>query len=144
MSDEIERIPVIEEKARLLKRPAAGERVSVRTIPEERSVILHEEVRHENVEVVRVPVDREVPEMPPIRTEGDLLIVPVVEERLVFEKRLVLVEELHLRRHVALEEVSVPATVRRTRVEVSRAKGAQAPRKPREARWPAAKEPPGQ
>ena len=144
MSDQIERIPVIEEKARLLKRPAAGERVSIRTVPEERSVVLHEEVRHENVDVVRVAVNREVPEMPPIRTEGDLMIVPVVEERLVVEKRLVLVEELHLRRHVALEEVSVPATVRSTRVEASRTKGTDAPRKPRKARWPAAKEPPGQ
>lgn len=139
MTDEIERIPVIQEEARLIKRPADAERVRVRTIPEERSVVLHEKTRHEDVEVLRVPVNREVREIPSVRTEGDLMIVPVVEERLVVEKRLFLVEELHLRRQVRLEEVSVPATIRRTRVEVSRAKEADAPRKRRKAQWPAAK-----
>jgi stress response protein YsnF len=37
---------------------------------------------------------------PEIRTEGDVTILPVVEEVLVVEKRLVLKEELHIRRRV--------------------------------------------
>ena len=48
--------------------------------------------------VERVPVDQFVDEAPQVRTEGDVTIIPVLEERYVLEKRLVLVEELHIRR----------------------------------------------
>ena len=47
-----------------------------------------------------------------VRTEGDVLIIPVLEEVLVVEKRLVLKEELHVRRLVSEENVEIPVTVR--------------------------------
>ena len=47
--------------------------------------------------VERVATDREVTEAPQPRQEGDVLIVPVVAERLV--KRLFVVEEIHIRQH---------------------------------------------
>lgn len=114
------RIPIVEEEARIAKRVADVERVTVRTAPVEDQVVLRDEVWREEVDVVRVPVGREVAEAPPVRTEGDVTIVPVLEERLVVEKRLVLVEELHLRRTVHSERVELPATLRRTRVEIER------------------------
>jgi stress response protein YsnF len=43
---------------------------------------------------------RMVETAPEIRTESDVTILPVVEEVLVVEKRLVLKEELHIRRRV--------------------------------------------
>jgi stress response protein YsnF len=119
MSDEL-RLPIIEEQARVTKRTAETVRVSVRTVPEEEQVLLRDEVRREHVEVTRVPVDREVAEAPAIRAEGDITVVPVLEERLVVEKRLFLIEELHLRRSERREAVELPATLRRTRVEVER------------------------
>ena len=70
--------------------------------------------------VTRVPIGREIAEAPAIRIEDDLTIVPVIEERLVVEKRLFLVEELHLRRTVTIDPVEVPTTLRRTRVDVER------------------------
>ena len=73
-----------------------------------------------SVEVTRVPVNREVSEAPPIRMEGDITVVPVVEERLVIEKRLFLVEELHLTRTATTEQVEVPTTLRRMRAVVER------------------------
>jgi stress response protein YsnF len=119
MPDEL-RIPIIEEEARVVKRATDVERVTVNIASEEEQVFLRDELRHEQVEVVRVPVGREVAEAPPVRTEGDLTIVPVLEERLVVEKRLFLVEELHLRRTVVTESVELPTTLRRTRVDVER------------------------
>ena len=119
MPDEL-RIPIIEEEARVVKRVTDIERVTVHIAAEEDQVFLRDELRHEQVEVVRVPVDREMAEAPPVRTEGDLTIVPVLEERLVVEKRLFLVEELHLRRTVVTESVELPTTLRRTRVDVER------------------------
>ena len=113
-------IPIVEEEAHVTKRAVETEHVRVRTFTAEEEVIVREELRREQVEVTRVPVDREVAEAPAIRTEGEVTIVPVLEERLVVEKRLFLVEELHLRRRVATEEVAVPTTLRRTQVDVER------------------------
>lgn len=114
------RIPIVEEEARLSKHATELERVTVRTSPEEKEVLVRDEVRRERVEVERVPIGQDVAEAPPVRIEGEVTIVPVLEERLVVEKRLVLVEELHLRRITRTEPVEVPVTLRRTRVEVDR------------------------
>jgi stress response protein YsnF len=119
MSDNV-RIPIVEEEAEVIKRSAKTERVSVHTFADEERVVVRDEVSREHVEVTRIPVDREVAEAPPTRTEGDVTIVPVLEERLIVEKRLFLVEELHLRRTTRTEQVELPTTLRRTRVEVER------------------------
>jgi stress response protein YsnF len=119
MSDDLT-IPIVEEEATILKRSVETERVSVRTSSEEEQVLVRDEVRREHVEITRIPKDEEVAEAPAIRTEGDVTIVPVLEERLVVEKRLFLVEELHLRRSVEHQAVELPTTLRRTRVEIER------------------------
>jgi stress response protein YsnF len=43
-----------------------------------------------------VPIGREVAQAPLPFEEGDTLIIPVVEERLIVEKRLVVVEEIRV------------------------------------------------
>jgi stress response protein YsnF len=55
-----------------------------------------------------------------VRTEGDVTIVSIIEERLVVEKRLFVVEELHLRRTSVVEQVELPTTLRRMSVSVER------------------------
>jgi uncharacterized protein (TIGR02271 family) len=117
---EVERIPIVEEQATIAKRAVEGGRVRVHVGVEEREQMLREALSHEEVEVERVPVDREVSAMPAIREEGDVTIVPVVEEILVVERRLRLKEELHIRKVRRTEEVEVPVTVRATRATVER------------------------
>lgn len=119
MSDDLH-IPILQEEAHVTKHSVETERVNVRTSTIEEQAVVRDEVHREHVEVTRVPVGREVAEAPAIRIEDDLTIVPVIEERLVVEKRLFLVEELHLRRTVAVVPVEMPTTLRRTRVEVER------------------------
>jgi stress response protein YsnF len=114
------RVPLVEEQAYVTKREVGLEQVTVRTVAEEHQVVLRDQLRREQVEVTRVPVNREVAAAPPVRTEGDVTIVPVVEERLVVEKRLFLVEELHLTRTATLQAVEMPTTLRRMRAEVER------------------------
>ncbi|HYO80442.1 MAG TPA: DUF2382 domain-containing protein [Bryobacteraceae bacterium] len=59
----------------------------------------------EEAEVKRVSVNRMVTEAPQTRIEGEVTIVPVVEEVLVIEKRLLLKEEIHIvRRRAAVRE----------------------------------------
>lgn len=113
-------IPIVAEEAHVAKRASETERVTVRTTPEEERIVLHAALSREQVDVTRIPIGREVAEAPQVRTEGDVTIVPVLEERLVVEKRLFLVEELHLRRSTRIEQVEIPTSVRRMRVEIER------------------------
>jgi uncharacterized protein (TIGR02271 family) len=121
MPDDVEIIPIIEEEALVSKRLVDVERVTVRTSADTEHLTVQEDLYREDVTVTRVPIEREVAETPPVRTEGDVTIVPIVEERLVLSKRLFLVEELHLQRSGSVERVDVPVDLRRTRVDIDRA-----------------------
>ena len=55
----------------------------------------------EEVSIERVPINRIVNEAIPIRYEGDTIIVSLLEEVPVVEKRLIVTEELRItKRHV--------------------------------------------
>jgi uncharacterized protein (TIGR02271 family) len=113
-------IPLAEETATVGKRQVVTGRVRVQTVTDTVEELAHADVQQETVEVTRVPIDRIVETTPEIRTEGDLTIVPVLEEVLVVEKRLVLKEELHIRRRATTETVEVPITLRKQRAVVER------------------------
>ncbi|UVF20697.1 YsnF/AvaK domain-containing protein [Microvirga terrae] len=118
MSEEV--IPIVEETVSVSKRQVVTGRVQVKTITETVEELAHADVSREIVEVTRVPIDRMVESAPEIRTEGDVTIVPVLEEVLVVEKRLVLKEELHIRRSAKTETVEVPVSLRKQRAVVER------------------------
>ncbi len=113
-------IPIAEEVVRLDKRQVTTGKVRVQT----RVDVVTEPVRAsldtETVEVTRVPVDRPVDRIPEVRTENGVTIVPVVEEVLVVEKRLILKEELHIHRNTQTEDVEIPVELRKHRVEIER------------------------
>lgn len=119
MPDDTIRVPIIEEDAHVAKHAVPTDRVTVRTVPEEEQILVREEVRRETVEVRRVPINQQVDRAPVIREEGDVTIIPVLEERLMVEKRLFLVEEVHVVRSLHVEPVEVPATLKHTRVDIA-------------------------
>ncbi len=105
-------IPVIREELRVGKRvveTGRGIRVHRRTV--ERTEVVDEPLRQDVLEVTHVPIDRMVePDAVPVaRQEGDTLIVPVLEEVLVINRKLCLKEELHITRRQ--REVHAPQTV---------------------------------
>ncbi len=117
---ESERIPLVEERLVVEKRAVPTGRVRVRTFVEEERVWIREDLEREDVDLVRVPIDREVTHFPQVRVEEDVVIVPVVEEVMVVERKLILKEELHVRRRTTTEHVEQPITLRKTRAEVER------------------------
>ena len=119
-------LPIVEEDLRVEKRQVSTGKVTVRTTTEVSDEVARATLEGESVEVTRVSVNREVDSAPVVRTEGDLTIVPVVEEIVVVEKRLVLKEEIHLRRTVTREEVEVPVQLRKQHAVVEHA-GDEAP-----------------
>ena len=114
------RLPIVEERATIDKQVVATSLVRIKTEVDERVEILAEELTAQSVTVERVRVDREVDAPPQVRSEGDVLIIPVVEQRLVVTKRWVVTEELHVHRRAQTHAVSIPVDVRSTRVSVTR------------------------
>jgi uncharacterized protein (TIGR02271 family) len=120
MSRREEAIPVVEETARIDKREVQTGRVKVHTVVETSEQMVREALSSQNVKVTRVPVDQPVTTVPVIRTENGITIVPVLEEILVVEKRLILREELHIKQEVSHETVEVPVSLRKQRAVVER------------------------
>ena len=118
VSEEV--IPLVEETTSISKREVVIGRVRVQTVTDTVEELARADMQRETVEVTRVPVDKMVSTAPEVRIDGDVTIVPVLEEVLVVEKRLVLKEELHIRRRVATEPVEVPVTLRKQRAVVER------------------------
>ena len=115
-----EAVPLLEEEMRVDKRSIATGKVRVRSVVDTIEEVARAALAEDHVEVTRVPLNRDVDMAPFVRTEGEVTIVPVMEEVLVVERRLVLKEELHIRRRVTHEKVEVPVTLRKQRAVIER------------------------
>ncbi len=111
---------VAEERVTVEKRVVDREHVRVRLVTDETTELARVSLRSERLEIERVPVGREVEQAPPMREEGGVTIIPILEEVVVVQKRLVLKEELHIRRIAEQREITEPVNVRRQRAEVER------------------------
>jgi len=90
----------------------------LRTHVEEVPARLEVEAFAEEVEVEHVPIGRVVSERREPYQDGELLVVPIYEEQLVVTKRLILREELHVRRARSVRRELFEDTLRRERLEV--------------------------
>ena len=118
--DEI-RVPVVEERLEVTKRATDAGELLIHTRVEQTEQRIPISLRREELEVQRVSVNRVLdPAQEPVgtRTEGEWLIVPVIEEQVVVQKQLVLREELRIRTRRTTEEQEIRETVRRQRVEL--------------------------
>jgi len=94
-------VPVIEEKLEIGTRTVdSGRGVRIHKTVAEHPATIDERLLKDEVEVARVPVGRMVGpgEEPAAHYEGDTLVVPVLEEVLVVERRVRIKEELHITR----------------------------------------------
>ena len=113
-------LPIVTETATLSKRDVVTGQVQVQTRTNSHEELVSAALERTEVEVSRVPIDREIDAAPPVRTQGDVTIIPVVEEILVVEKRLVLREEIHIRQTSTTETVEVPVTLRKQEAVIDR------------------------
>ena len=113
-------IPVVEEELVAGAREVKTGSVRVSKHVEEVRKLVTAPAVHDVVEVNRIPVNRVIDSIPQMRQEGDILVIPVVEEELVIQKRLVLKEEIHIRRKRTRERVSKEVTLNREQAIVER------------------------
>jgi uncharacterized protein (TIGR02271 family) len=112
------RIELLEERLDVTKRPIKRGEVTITrqavSEPVTQDITLYEE----GVEVTRRLVDRPATGQERIRTEGDVTIVPVIEERLVVEKRAFVVEEILITKTRKGHTEHVEDTLRRDEVRI--------------------------
>jgi uncharacterized protein (TIGR02271 family) len=89
-------IPVVREQVNVTRREVERGGVRIHKRVEEREEIVEQPTYREEVTVERVALGQPVEAVVAPRQEGDTLIVPVFEEMLVVEKRLVLKEEIRI------------------------------------------------
>ena len=113
-------VPVIEERLIADTRWREAGSVTFHLRTEEVPETVEEYVTREELEVEEVAVGRllATDEVPAQRQEGDTLVIPVVEERLVMVKQRVLVKEVRVSTRSRTETREVTETVRRQRVEI--------------------------
>ena len=114
------RIPVIEEQVQVSKRVVETGRLLVRKSIREEERVVTTPVDHEEFSVERVHINQYVDVAPAVRYEGDVTIVPVVKEVVVVEKRLVLVEEVHITKRKITTNNTQYVVLRQEEVTVDR------------------------
>ncbi|HEV7329494.1 MAG TPA: YsnF/AvaK domain-containing protein [Flavisolibacter sp.] len=119
-ADEAVVIPVIQESATVHKEVVESAKVQVHTHVTEETKSLAVPLATESYEVKRVPINELINERPPVRQEGNCTIIPVVEEVLVVEKRLKLVEEVHVVKRQVTNTHKENITLRKEEVVINR------------------------
>lgn len=115
-----ETLQVLAEDLLVSKREVIAGTVRIATRTETYEEMAEISLAHTMVEVTRVPVGQIVEAAPEVRTEGDTMIVPVVEERFVIVKQLFLKEELHIKSRAETEISRAPVQLRRQTAIVER------------------------
>jgi uncharacterized protein (TIGR02271 family) len=113
-------VPVIEEELVTGTRAVKSGSVRVRKEVEHLQKEVEMPLTRDVTKVSRIPINREIESIPEPREEGDTLIIPVVEEEIVVRKRLVLKEEIHIRRSRVKERVTKTVTLDREHAVVER------------------------
>ena len=119
-SDATRVIPVVEEILDIRRRRVETGKVRLTKVVHEREEEVTTPRVREEVTVERVTLNRMVDAPVAMYQEGDTLIIPVLEEVVVTETRLVLKEEVRITTHRIEEPATQRVTLRREEVVVER------------------------
>lgn len=113
-------IPVLREEVIIQTRQVQSGGVRVHKLVNERTETVEQPTMRDQVEVERVAIGRVVDAqaMPHARQEGDTLIIPILEEMLVVEKRIVLKEEVRITKRRTEEVEQVQVVLREEEVQI--------------------------
>lgn len=111
-------IPVMIEELNVQKRTVETGRLRITKVVHEHEELVDEPSFREEVTIERVPINRYVEEPIPVRYEGDTMIVSLLEEVPVIERRLMLKEEVRITKRSVEGHQPRPVTLRSEEVTV--------------------------
>jgi uncharacterized protein (TIGR02271 family) len=114
-------IPVVEERLEVSSERVETGRVRITKSVEAREVVVDDPLKRESVRVEHVPINQVVTgAVPQVREEGDVTVIPILEERVVTRTELVLVEEVRIHRDHSEYHDPQRVTLRKEVVAVER------------------------
>ena len=113
-------LPLLAEEIGVSKQVVETGRVRITRITHQREQLIDELLAHETVEIERTRIDQHVNAIPAVREEDDTIVIPIVEEVLVVERRLFLKEEVRIRRVRSTERHQQTVTLRHHEAVVTR------------------------
>ncbi|HKD45448.1 MAG TPA: DUF2382 domain-containing protein [Candidatus Angelobacter sp.] len=113
-------VPLHTEEVSVAKRRVVTGQVRVGIVTKETEQLVEELLDHEHVEIERTAIGKQVDKAPPVREEGDTLIIPILEEVVVVERRLVLKEEVRVRRTSEKQPYQERVVVRKQEAVITR------------------------
>lgn len=117
------KVPVVREEVQVDKRVVdTGRGVRIHKTVAEHPCHIDEGLMRDELEISHVPVDRIVPldAAPATRYEGDTLVVPILEEVLVVERRVRIKEEVRITRTRREEHHAETVMLKSEQVSVER------------------------
>jgi len=114
------RISLHVEEISVSRREVKKANIQIALVTGTREQLIDEELTRVRVEVERVPIGRIIEVVPSISQEGDTTIIPVVEEIVVVERRLVLKEEVRIRRVSTKEQHRETVVLREQEAVITR------------------------
>jgi uncharacterized protein (TIGR02271 family) len=91
-------LPLHAEEVSVGKQQIVTGRAQISITTRHHEKLVEELLARERVEIERKPIGKPLDQAPAIREEGDVIVIPVVEEEIVVARRLVLKEEIRIRR----------------------------------------------
>lgn len=113
-------LPLIAEEVSVQKRKVVSGKVRIHKRVQQWDEPIDELLLREQVDVKRVAIGQYVETAPAVRSEGSTTIIPVLEEVLVLEKRLLLREEIHVTHQQSHVRDQQSVSLRREEIEVER------------------------
>jgi len=120
-------VPVVVEELEVQKRAVETGKVRITTVVRERETLVDEPLFCDNIAISRVPMQRVVEGPIPVREEHGTMIISVVEEVLVVEKRWMLRDEIHIRKRRTETHQPQRITLRSEDVQIERVPHAENP-----------------
>jgi uncharacterized protein (TIGR02271 family) len=120
-------MPVLRERLKVGRRRVESGRVIARTTTTTEEVPIDEALEADDIRIERVPIGRfvDAPVMPAF--EGDVLVIPVMEEVIVLTRRLRIVEEVRIHRRTTVRRHREIVPLRRQTVRIERRPGNRTP-----------------
>jgi uncharacterized protein (TIGR02271 family) len=118
------KLTLLSEELSVGKEAVETGRVRVSKQTHTREVVVDEALLRESAEVETVKIGRLIFEMPSVRHEGETIVVPIVEEILHTERRLILKEEVRITRRKTTEHFHDRVTLRYQEAVVTRVQSA--------------------
>jgi len=120
LSDEDIKLLVIKEEVQVHEKIVDGDTIRITKKVNELLETITTSVTTEEIKVEKVAFNKYIDDHPQVRYEGDTMVIPVVREVVVVEKKLLLVEEVRITKHFHTSSEEQIVTLRHDEIIVER------------------------